>query len=71
MKLKCLRGPRLSVLAVGLASVFALPAAQAFSLAHELAPDDRVTSELLRCAVEFAQISPPADWEAILILETK
>jgi len=32
MKLKCLRGPRLSVLAVGLASVFALPAAQAFSL---------------------------------------
>ena len=46
-------------------------AVAAFRQAQALAPHDRVTAELLRTAAKFAQTPPSADWEPILILETK
>ena len=46
-------------------------AVQAFTRAHAMQPDDTVTAELLRRAVEFAHTPPSADWEPILTLETK
>jgi adenylate cyclase len=43
----------------------------AFAEAAAHFPDDRVTAELLRSAREFAQTPPRADWQPVLILETK
>jgi adenylate cyclase len=46
-------------------------AAEAFSRAHAIVPDDRVTAELLRCATKFAHTPPSENWEPVLTLETK
>jgi adenylate cyclase len=46
-------------------------AAEAFTRALAVSPQDRVTAELLRSATLFAQTPPSADWEPIVTLETK
>jgi adenylate cyclase len=46
-------------------------AAEALSRAQAIDPDDLVTAELLRSATKFAHTPPAANWEPILILETK